>query len=43
MNLNVDRQTVKDSPTYDASTTVDRAYEKHFHIYYGDVRASDQV
>ena len=33
VNLNVDRQRVKDSPTYDPSTTVDRAYEKHFHTY----------
>ena len=38
VNLNVDRQRVKDSPTYDASTTVDRAYEKQFHSYYGDSR-----
>jgi len=36
VNLNVDRQRVKDSPAYDAATTVDRAYEKHFHNYYGD-------
>jgi hypothetical protein len=27
VNFNVDRQRVKDSPAYDASTTVDRAYE----------------
>jgi hypothetical protein len=40
--LNVDRQKVKDSPAYDASTTVDRAYESNFHGYYGDVRLSDQ-
>ena len=40
VNLDVDRQKVKDSPAYDASTTVDRAYEKHFHSYYGDVRPS---
>jgi len=42
VNLDVDRQKVKDSPTYDATTTVDRAYEKHFHGYYGDVRPSDR-
>ena len=42
VNLNVDRQKVKDSPAYDASTTVDRAYEKHFHDYYGDIRPSDR-
>lgn len=38
VNLDVDRQMVKDSPAYDPSTTVDRAYEKHFHSYYSDVR-----
>jgi sporulation protein YlmC with PRC-barrel domain len=43
VNLNVDRQRVKDSPAYDASTTVDRAYEKHFHDHYGDVRPSDRT
>jgi hypothetical protein len=42
VNLNVDRQTVKDSPAYDASTMVDRAYEKHFHNYYGEIRPGDQ-
>ena len=42
VNLNVDRQRVKDSPAYDAATTVDRAYERHFHSYYGDVRPSDR-
>ena len=36
VNLNVDRQRVKDSPIYDASTTVDRAYETQFHSYYSD-------
>jgi hypothetical protein len=41
VNLNVDRQTVKDSPAYDASTMVDRAYEKHFHNYYGEIRPPD--
>jgi hypothetical protein len=40
--LNVDRQRVKDSPAYDASTTIDRAYEKQFHSYYGDVPPSDR-
>jgi hypothetical protein len=42
VNLNVDRQTVKDSPAYDASTMVDRTYEKHFHNYYGEIRPGDQ-
>jgi sporulation protein YlmC with PRC-barrel domain len=43
VNLNVDRQTVKDSPAYDASTNVDGAYEKHFHNYYGSARPTDQI
>jgi hypothetical protein len=36
VNLSVSRQRVKDGPTYDASTVVDRAYENHFNNYYGD-------
>ncbi len=35
VNLNVDRQRVKDSPEYGASTTVDQAYEEKFLTYYG--------
>jgi hypothetical protein len=35
VNLNVDRQKVKDSPPYDSAMTVDRAYEEQFHGYYG--------
>ncbi len=35
VNLDVDRQKVKESPPYDASTKVDRPYEKHYHSYYG--------
>ena len=42
VNLNVDRQRVKDSPAYDASTTVDLAYEKHFRGHYDDVQPSDR-
>ena len=42
VNLNVDRQRVKDSPAYDASTTVDGTYEKHFHDHYLDVWAMGQ-
>jgi hypothetical protein len=34
VSLNVDRQTVKDSPAYDGSTAIDRAYEYQFHGYY---------
>ena len=36
VNLKVDRQKVKDSPTYDPSMVVDRNYEKQFHGYYRD-------
>lgn len=37
VNLNVDRQNVKDAPEYDASVAVDRAYEKRFHTYYDGI------
>lgn len=36
--LTVNRQKVKDSPAYDATMTVDQAYEKQLHAYYGDRR-----
>ncbi len=42
VNTSVDRQRVKDSPAYDASTTVDRTYEKKYHNYYGEVRPGHQ-
>jgi hypothetical protein len=42
VSLDVNRQRVKDSPTYDATTMVDRAYEHHFHSHYGEARATDQ-
>ena len=42
VNLDVDRQKVKDSPPYDVSTTVDGAYEKHFHSHYDEIRATGQ-
>jgi hypothetical protein len=42
VSLNVDRQKVKESPTYDPSTTVDRAYERHFHNYYGTFWQGDR-
>jgi hypothetical protein len=35
VNLGVVRQKVKDSPTYDPSITVDRAYDDKFLTYYG--------
>ena len=41
MNLDVDRQKVKDSPVYDASKTVDWAYENQYHNYYGDIQPGD--
>lgn len=34
VSLNVDRERVKNSPEYDASTLVDRAYEDRFGAYY---------
>ena len=44
VNLNVDRQRVKDGPEYDPSTTVDGAYEKHYHDYfYGDTSGSGSL
>jgi sporulation protein YlmC with PRC-barrel domain len=43
VNLDVDRQRVKDSPAYDASTLVDRAYEKDFHKHYSEVQPSDRL
>jgi hypothetical protein len=36
LNLKVDRQRVKESPTYDPSITVDRDFENRFHGYYRD-------
>ena len=41
VNVNVDRQKVKDSPAYDLSTTIGRVYEDNYHSYYRDVRATD--
>ncbi len=35
VNLDVDRQRVKDSPAYDASVTMDRAYDESLLTYYG--------
>ena len=36
VTLDVDRQTVKDSPTYDAATPIDRTYETKFDSHYAD-------
>jgi hypothetical protein len=42
VNLNVDRQTVKDSPVYDPAVPVDSAFEKNFHNYYAaELRGRD--
>ena len=38
VKINMDRQRVKDAPAYDASKTIDRAYEKLFHKHYDAVR-----
>ena len=35
VNLDVDRQRIKDSPAYDPSMTIDRAYDEKFLTYYG--------
>ena len=35
VNLDLDRQRIKDSPAYDALTTVDQAYEESLLKYYG--------
>jgi hypothetical protein len=42
VNLNVDCQKVKDSPSCDPSTTVDGVYEERFHDHYGDIDATGQ-
>lgn len=41
VNLDVDRRAIKDSPTYEPGTIIDRAYQWHYHSYYGGVRPSD--
>ena len=35
VNLDVDRQRIKDSPAYDPSMTIDRAYDEKLLAYYG--------
>ncbi len=42
VHLDVDREKVRDSPAYDPSTTVDRAYEIQFHEHYGEPPKSDR-
>jgi hypothetical protein len=41
VNLDVDRKTVEGSPAYDASTIVDRAYERKFHGHYAPEQSGD--
>ncbi len=43
VNLDIDRKTIKDSPTYDPATKVDRAYETHFRDHYDAARPSSQL
>ena len=43
VHLDVDRQKVKDSPTYDASVSVDPAYETQFRTYYGQNPPDDRA
>ena len=40
VDLNVDRAAVRSSPAYDASTTVDRDFEKLFSSYYGGLETT---
>jgi hypothetical protein len=43
VDIDVDRQTVKDSPAYDDSQEIDRAYEYQFHGYYDGKRVVEPV
>lgn len=43
VNLDVDRQKVKDSPAYNGSKAVDRAYEYQFHGYYDGRQVPEPV
>jgi hypothetical protein len=38
VNLDASRQSIKDAPAYDASTMVDRAYERKYHGHYANER-----
>jgi hypothetical protein len=40
VNLDVDRQRVKDGPPYDATMTIDRAYDEKLLTYYGIKRVA---
>lgn len=41
--LDVDRQSIKDSPAYDGSQAIDRAYEYQFHGYYDHLPVAEPV
>jgi hypothetical protein len=43
VNLDVNRKTIKDSPSYDPAATIDRAYEKQFHAHYGNDRPGGRL
>jgi hypothetical protein len=43
VDLNVTRKQIKDSPAYDGSEVVDRAYEYKFHGYYNECRVKEPV
>lgn len=43
IDLNVTRQQIKDSPAYDGSEAVDRAYEYQYHGYYDGCRVHEPV
>jgi uncharacterized protein YrrD len=40
VNLDVDRRAIKESPAYEPGMTIDRAFQWHYHSYYGGVRPS---
>jgi hypothetical protein len=43
VDLDVTRQQIKDSPAYDGSEAIDRAYEYEFHGYYDGLRVKEPV
>jgi hypothetical protein len=43
VNLNVKRQTVRHSPSYEASAAADHAYEKQFHSHYDDAQPNTGI
>jgi hypothetical protein len=43
VDLDITRQQIKDSPPYDGSQAIDRAYEYKFHGYYNGVRVPEPV